>query len=111
VEPFLKMLEQSGCSVTVFDPLVSQENIRRITGAPIGKDILSAVEGADLIACMATHKGFLSTPLKTLKAKTSRKCWFFDGRHGFDPAAVGEAGFLYTGIGLRCHSDEPNSFR
>lgn len=110
-EPFLKLLEQSGCSVTVFDPLVSQENIRRITNAPIGQDILSTVEGADLIACLAAHQQFRGTSLSDLKNRTKENCWFFDGRHGFDPAAVSEAGFLYTGIGLRIHGAEPSAYR
>ena len=101
VEPFLKLLRQSGCSITVYDPLVSRENVEKITDAPIGKDIYSTVEGADLIACMAAHQSFKDTSLNTIKRLTQKTCWFFDGRHGFDPEIVRQAGFLYTGIGRR----------
>lgn len=107
VAPFINLLEQSGCSITVFDPLVNEGNIRGMTNARIGLDVLSTVEGADLIAFMTAHEQFKETPLGLLKERTNPACWFFDGRHGFDPKAVAEAGFIYTGIGRKCYSVEP----
>ena len=90
----------------VFDPLVSNENIRRMTDAEIGKNIYSTVARADLIACFAAHTHFVQTPLDRLKAKTNPTCWFFDGRHGFDPRHVTNAGFIYTSIGSACYGIE-----
>lgn len=103
VKPLIKKLWDSGCSMKVFDPLVPKENVKTITDAEIGEDVFSSVSGVDLIACLAGHREFVITSLSALKEKTKTPCWFFDGRRSFDARAVKDAGFLYTGIGRRCH--------
>ena len=98
-QPIIEMLEHNGCTVVVYDPLVPDAQIRQLTTATIAPDIQTAVEGADLIACLSCHTQFLDVELTELKAQTHDTCWFLDGRLGFDPGRVTAAGFAYTAIG------------
>jgi nucleotide sugar dehydrogenase len=97
--PIIEMLENNGCTVVVYDPLVPDAQIRQLTTATIAPDIRAAVKDADLIACLSCHQEFLTVDLAELKEQTRTDCWFLDGRLGFDPAHVTEAGFAYTAIG------------
>ena len=104
--PIIQMLEDHGCKVQAYDPLVSENQARALTGSAIAPDIQAAVEGADVVACLSCHEEFRSANLSQLKERTRENCWFLDGRLGFDPLSVKAAGFDYTAIGGHCHAGD-----
>lgn len=97
VAPLLRELEQREATLRLSDPLAIADEAREMTALPL-MDPMEAVAGADVVAVMAPHREFRSLDLDILR-QTVRGDAFVDGRNGFDPATVRNAGFRYFGIG------------
>ncbi|CAG0952453.1 UDPglucose 6-dehydrogenase [Geobacteraceae bacterium] len=94
-------LLRRGATVHAFDPVAAKET-RRILGDTPGlryaPSAMAAVEGADALVVVTEWKEFRSPDFEQMKV-AMRNPILFDGRNIFEPAAVRELGFEYTGIG------------
>jgi UDP-N-acetyl-D-mannosaminuronic acid dehydrogenase len=97
VKPLLDELEKRGATLRVSDSLVDPEEFRTLTKR-CAMSVTQAVEDADAVAIMAPHREFRDLHLPTIRS-AMRGDAFVDGRNGFDPASVRNAGFRYFGIG------------
>lgn len=95
----VELLEDSGCSLTVHDPWVIEEEAATVTRIPLTQDIESAVKDADALVFLTGHRQFFQIPLVRLAELAAPDCVFLDGRNSFDPAEVRAAGLVYKGIG------------
>jgi nucleotide sugar dehydrogenase len=97
VAPLMRELERRKAKLQLCDPLALADEVHEMTELPLLAP-MDAVLGADVIAVMAPHRVFRSLDLCAVR-KAARGDAFVDGRNGFDPAAVRNAGFRYFGIG------------
>ncbi len=95
----VELLETSGCSLTVHDPWVTDEEASTVTQIPLTQDMESAVKDADALVFLTGHRQFFQIPLVRLAELAAPDCVFLDGRNSFDPAEVRAAGLVYKGIG------------
>jgi UDP-N-acetyl-D-mannosaminuronic acid dehydrogenase len=95
----VRLLEESGCALSVHDPWVSPEEAVTVTAVPLTPTIDDAVEGADAVMFLTGHRQFRDYPLSRLAELTAADCVFIDGRNAFDRSEVEAAGLRYKGIG------------
>ncbi|MGC8861786.1 MAG: nucleotide sugar dehydrogenase, partial [Armatimonadota bacterium] len=84
-------LEIRGASVTVHDPLYTEEEIRRLGLVP------GQIEGNEIIILNTAHDAYLNLDFADL-AKKGLKC-VVDGRNAWRVDAVVAAGLRYIGVG------------
>lgn len=100
----IKLLEESGCKLSIYDPRVIQKDANDVTKIPMSDSIEDAVRGADCIAFFTGHEEFKKFPIKDLKNLANSKCSLIDGRNIFsneDVQQIKKVGFIYQGIGKR----------
>lgn len=100
-KPVVEMLEKSGCELRVYDPLVTEEDLKSITDLSPAKDLESAFEGADCIAFLTGHDDFRRLTVQEI-ATGAPGALIVDGRMYFSREQIDElraAGLTYRGIG------------
>jgi UDPglucose 6-dehydrogenase len=93
---FVKMLEQKGAKVTLYDPAGKKE----LQDSWVVKTSLNeAVEGADCIVVSSGQEQFNQLNLKKLKALMKTPSVIVDLVGKFEPKQVTTEGFIYCGLG------------
>ena len=95
----VKVLEESGCELTVYDPWVGPEEAATVTTVPLSQSMEEAIEGADAVVFLTGHQEFKDFPLSRIAELAGEDCVFLDGRNAFARADVEAAGLRYKGIG------------
>ena len=78
-------------------PIIHDPYVREFE-CPFTKNIDETLTDADAVLLMVKHKDYLNIDFTELKQKMNAPI-FIDGRNAFDREKVGNAGFLYRGIG------------
>jgi UDP-N-acetyl-D-mannosaminuronic acid dehydrogenase len=91
-QPLYELLTKKGAKPVLHDPYVRDFNF------PFTKDINEAIEGADAIVLVTTHKEYLSLDL-SLVIKKMRTPVLVDGRDAYKKEKCEKFGFIYRGIG------------
>lgn len=100
--PVVELLEQSGCSLRIFDPLVKPEDAAAISTIEMSKDLESAITDADCVAFLTGHDDFRRLSIEDMIRLVAPGCVIIDGRMYFTRdqiEALRNAGFRYRGIG------------
>ena len=95
---FVKMIEQKGAKVYLYDPTAKKESID--VGA-LKTSLNEAVEGADCIVVLSEQAQFNHLNLKKLKALMKTHSAVVDLVGEVDPGQVEKEGFKYFGLGRR----------
>ncbi len=93
---FVKLLEQKGAKVTVYDPTAKKESVE---SESVKTSLNEAVEGADCIVVLSTKEQFNHLNLKKLKVMMKSPAVLVDLAGKFEPAQVDIEGFIYCGLG------------
>lgn len=97
----IKLLQETGCSVRVFDPIAMSECRRRIgDSVAYAKDMYEAVLDADALLMLTEWKQFRMPSWAVLK-KTMKSTVVIDGRNIYDSKELEENGFTYYCIGQK----------
>ncbi len=97
----IKLLQEVGCSVRVFDPIAMSECRRRIgDSVAYAKDMYEAVLDADALLMLTEWKQFRMPSWAVLK-KTMKSTVVIDGRNIYDSKELEENGFTYYCIGQK----------
>ena len=97
----IKLLQEAGCSVKVFDPIAMSECRRRIgDSVAYAKDMYEAVLDADALLMLTEWKQFRMPSWAVLK-KTMKTPLVIDGRNIYDSKELEENGFTYYCIGQK----------
>ena len=97
----IKLLQEAGCSVKVFDPIAMSECRRRIgDSVAYAKDMYEAVLDADALLMLTEWKQFRMPSWAVLK-KTMKSTVVIDGRNIYDSKELEENGFTYYCIGQK----------
>lgn len=97
----IALLEQSGCDLTICDPLVNPAEATSVTKVPLTASVEEAMRGADCIAFLTGHDDFRRIPIEDL-ASLAPGAVIIDGRMYFGRDQItqmGSAGLHYRGIG------------
>ncbi|MBW3539317.1 MAG: UDP-glucose/GDP-mannose dehydrogenase family protein [Planctomycetes bacterium] len=96
-----KLLD-AGAKVRVHDP-IAEANVRRLYGNKLAycDDRYHVLDGADALAIVTEWNEFRNPDFDYMKSRMHSPV-IFDGRNLYDPARMKEAGFTYSGIGLKC---------
>ena len=100
-KPVVQLLEESGCDLRVFDPLVTDEAVATITSLAPSKDVEDAISGADCVAFLTGHDDFRRLTIEEI-ADAAPGAVVIDGRMYFDHDHISQmrdAGLHYRGIG------------
>ncbi len=101
-KPVIELLQKSGCTLSVFDPLVREEDAKGVSNIPLSDSLSSAVRGADVVAFFTGHDAFKKFPLAKLRKLVGASCVLIDGRNMFGKSEIQQTrklGFTYQGIG------------
>lgn len=93
---FVKMIEQKGAKVSVYDPTARKETL---DSRAVKSSLNEAVEGADCIVILSVQEQFNHINLKKLKALMKTPSVIVDLVGKFDPWQVETEGFIYRGVG------------
>ncbi len=95
----IKLLQEAGCRITVFDP-VSMNECRRRIGDTVEytDDMYATVQGADALLVHTEWKQFRLPNWNRIKDAMSVPL-IIDGRNIYDAAELQKAGFIYLCIG------------
>ena len=95
----MRLLNEAGCTVRVFDPVAMNECRRRVgDSVTYASDMYDAVLGADALLLLTEWKQFRLPSWGVVK-KAMRHPLVIDGRNIYDPKEMQEAGFEYLSIG------------
>lgn len=100
-KPVVQLLEESGCDLRVFDPLVTDEAVATITSLAPSRDVEDAISGADCVAFLTGHDDFRRLTIEEI-ADAAPGAVVIDGRMYFDHDHISQmrdAGLHYRGIG------------
>ena len=100
-KPVVQLLEESGCDLRVFDPLVTDEAVATITSLAPSRDVEDAISGADCVAFLTGHDDFRRLTIEEI-ADAAPGAVVIDGRMYFDHDHIyqmRDAGLHYRGIG------------
>jgi UDP-N-acetyl-D-mannosaminuronic acid dehydrogenase len=98
---FIELLKESGANITIFDPWVDIEEVKKITNVNVTKSLKNSIKDADCIAVVTDHPEFKQIDINQLKSMVKKNCAIVDGKHVFDPKKLISSGFVYRGIGRR----------
>jgi len=106
--PALVLIDQlleAGVTIRVHDP-VAIENVRKIYGDKLSyfPQMYDALDGADALAVVTEWNEFRAPDFDVMRERMSNLV-IIDGRNLFDPLAMKDLGFVYSGIGLESQSD------
>jgi nucleotide sugar dehydrogenase len=93
---FVKLIEQKGAKVTIYDPLAKKETPE---SGIVKTSLNETVEGADCIIVLGGQEQFSRLNLKKLKSLMKPPPVVVDLAGKFDPKQVETEGFLYFGLG------------
>ncbi|HEY2438822.1 MAG TPA: UDP binding domain-containing protein, partial [Solirubrobacteraceae bacterium] len=91
-------LQADGATVRAYDPIAEEEARKLMTGIEFADSALGAVEGADACVLVTEWPEFAELDWGRVRERMAGNL-LVDGRNFVDRAAVGEAGFIYEGIG------------
>ncbi len=94
----IRMLQQEGAQVRVFDPKAMPHADGVFQGVTFCKDVYDAACGADCLAIVTEWDEFKGLDFNRIK-KLMRQPFVADGRNLYDPAALRRLGFRYVGVG------------
>jgi len=94
--PIIKILQNSGANVYLYDPLFSREEIKEYD-----VKYTNDIKNMDCAVIVADHKEFYDLDWEKIEGKMRTKV-VVDGRQVVDPKKMKELGFVYRGIG-RAH--------
>lgn len=93
---FVKLLEQKGAKVTIYDPTAKKGT----QDSEVVKTSLNeAIEGADCLVVLSAKEQFNHLNLKKLKALMKSPSAVVDLVGKFEPTQVDTEGFIYRGLG------------
>ena len=95
---FVKMLEKRGAKVSLYDPLLSQNEFSDVARA-LKRSMKEAVEGADCIVVLTEQDQFKRLNLKRVLAVMKMPAAMVDLAGIFEPKKVERKGFTYRGLG------------
>ena len=93
---YVKLIEQKGAKVTVYDPQAKKESMD--TGT-VKTGLSDAVEGADCITLLSDEEQFNHLNLKKLKSIMKSPSAIVDIVGKFEPSQAETEGFIYAGLG------------
>jgi UDPglucose 6-dehydrogenase len=95
----IKLLQNAGCKINVYDPVSMDECKRRIGDTVIYfKDMYDAINGADALLMLTEWKQF-RMPNFDLMKKSMKMPLIIDGRNIYDANEMKQLGFFYYSIG------------
>jgi len=94
---FIKLIEQKGAKVTLYDPLAKKEAQEPATN--IKTSLNETVEGADCIIILGGPEQLSRLNLKKIKSLMKPPAVVVDLAGKFDPKQMAIEGFLYFGLG------------
>jgi UDPglucose 6-dehydrogenase len=95
----IKLLQDAGCKINVYDPVSMDECKRRIGDTVIYfKDMYDAINGADALLMLTEWKQF-RMPNFDLMKKSMKMPLIIDGRNIYDANEMKQLGFFYYSIG------------
>jgi nucleotide sugar dehydrogenase len=102
VLPVVQALRETCGSVTIYDPLVTDEQALAGFGMAQSASLEDAVRGADCVAVLAGHDQLRELDFAGLARQVSMPCVLFDGRAYYSRPVIEQVrglGFAYRGIG------------
>jgi nucleotide sugar dehydrogenase len=102
VLPVVEALRESCGGITLYDPLVTDEQALAGFGMPQSPSLADAVRDADCVAVLAGHDGLRDLDFASLAGQVSMPCLIFDGRAYYSRPVIDQLrglGFSYRGIG------------
>lgn len=100
----IELLEKSKCKLSVYDPLVNENDAKTVTNISMSNSIEECVKNADCIAFFTGHEEFRKFPIDKMKKLANEKCSIIDGRNIFSKEEISKIKnlrFVYRGIGRR----------
>jgi len=94
----IRDLVAQGASVKAFDPLAHLDEVADLPPFEPCPDPYAAAQGSDALVLVTEWAGIHDLELPRLRAAMRRPV-FIDARNIFNPAAMIQAGFAYSGIG------------
>ena len=91
-------LQADGAHVAAYDPIAEGEARKLMTGVEFADNALGAVEGADAVVLVTEWPEFAQLDWNDVRARMAGNL-LVDGRNFVDPDTVGQAGFVYEGVG------------
>jgi UDP-N-acetyl-D-mannosaminuronic acid dehydrogenase len=98
---FIELLIENGANVTIFDPWVDTEEVKKIMNVNVTKSLRDSVKDADCIAVVTDHPEFKQIDINELKSMIKKNCVIVDGKDVFDQKKLLSDGFIYRGIGKK----------
>ncbi|MER6947328.1 nucleotide sugar dehydrogenase [Nonomuraea sp. NPDC000554] len=101
-QPVIAALCEAGADVTLFDPLVDDDEAEKTFGLRPSSSIEEAVQDADCLAVLAWHKQFEALDFAELRKRVAASCALIDGRAYYSRETIArlrQLGFAYRGIG------------
>ena len=105
----LPVLHEKGAQLQVHDPQGLEEAARLCPEYNYVRDAYAACEGADAVVLLTEWNQYRALDLERLKG-VMKSPVFIDLRNVYDPKKMGEAGFLYVGVG-RIPDKRPRLYR
>jgi UDP-N-acetyl-D-mannosaminuronic acid dehydrogenase len=97
-DTFVKMLETKGAKTSLYDPLISKNELLDATRA-LKRSLNEAVEGTDCIVILTGQDQFKRLNLKKLQALMKKPAAIVDLVGIIEPQKVEKEGFTYHGLG------------
>ncbi|GAA3255630.1 nucleotide sugar dehydrogenase [Nonomuraea helvata] len=101
-QPVVSALREAGAEVTLFDPLVDDDEAEKTFGVRPSASIEEAVRQADCLAVLAWHRQFELLDFAELRRQVAPSCALIDGRAYYSRETIArlrQLGFVYRGIG------------
>ncbi len=101
-KPTIERLIELGYQVEICDPWTQQHDERMVTDREVGKNIESAIRGAQCVAFLAGHEDFQRLPIPRIAELAAEHALIFDGRMFYSREKIVEmkrCGLRYKGVG------------
>ncbi|MEU8246002.1 nucleotide sugar dehydrogenase [Nonomuraea sp. NPDC048916] len=101
-QPVVAALREAGAQVTLFDPLVDDDEAEKTFGLRPAASLEEAVRDADCLAVLAWHRQFEALDFAELRQWAGASCAVIDGRAYYSRETIArlrQLGFAYRGIG------------
>lgn len=95
---FVRMLEAKGAKISLYDPLLSRNDVSDVKPAP-KRNLSEAVEGSDCIVILTADSQFKRLNLKNLRAVVRAPAAIIDLARVIEPEGAEKEGFIYRGLG------------
>lgn len=98
-KPVIEYLKNQRVRIELFDPYVSAEVIQKELGLQKAGQMESAMNNADAVCILCSHKEFASIDLAQLKKSLNHPCAIIDSQHMIEPRKAIAEGFVFRGVG------------